>query len=264
MYDRIIKRFFDLLLGIVALPFLGIAVLVIAPLVKHEDKGPAFYNSPRVGRHGKSFTMYKFRTMFVDAPDFKMPDGSAYNAPDDPRMTRIGTKLRKTSMDELPQVLNIIRGEMSFIGPRPDLEEEAALYVGDESRKLEVRPGISGYAQVYGRNAITWRERLALDVEYVERIGFLLDVRIFLRTFAVVFSGQGVYVAHAEAAETVGTTAAEQFEAPALMPAEPAAEPAGDPATVSATVLTAIPAVLPSAALTDDPANASNTSGPLP
>jgi len=208
MYNRIIKRLFDLLLGFVALPFLGIAVLVIAPLIKREDKGPAFYNSPRVGRHGKSFTMYKFRTMFVDAPDLKMPDGSAYNAPDDPRMTRIGTKLRKTSIDELPQILNIIRGEMSFIGPRPDLLDEAALYVGDESRKLEVRPGISGYAQVYGRNAITWRERLALDVEYVEKIGFLLDIRIFLRTFAVVFSGQGVYVApagdSADASDTSG------------------------------------------------------------
>ena len=193
MYNRIIKRFFDLLLGIVALPFLGIAVLVFGFFIKLEDKGPVFYNSPRMGRFGNPFVMYKFRTMCVGAPNFTMPDGSAYCSPDDPRITQIGARLRKTSMDELPQVLNIIRGEMSFIGPRPDLLEEAALYVGDESRKLEVRPGISGYAQVFGRNAICWRERLALDVEYVEKIGFLLDLRIFLRTFAVVFSGQGVY-----------------------------------------------------------------------
>jgi len=193
MYNRLIKRFFDLLLGIVALPFLGIAILVFGFLIKREDKGPVFYNSPRVGRFGKPFAMYKFRTMYVNAPDIKFSDGSAYSAPDDPRMTRIGARLRKTSLDELPQVLNIIRGEMSFIGPRPDLPDEAALYEGDESRKLEVRPGVSGYAQVYGRNAISWRERLALDVEYVEKIGFLLDVRIFLRTFAVVFSAKGVY-----------------------------------------------------------------------
>ena len=194
MYDKLIKRFFDLLLGIIALPFLGLATLIIAPMIRREDGGPIFYNAPRIGRGERPFIMYKFRTMCVNAPDLKMPDGSTYNAPDDPRMTGIGARLRRSSLDELPQILNIIRGEMSFIGPRPDLAEEVALYEGEEGRKLTVRPGISGYAQVYGRNAITWRERLALDVEYVDKIGFLLDLRIFLRTFTVVFSGQGVYV----------------------------------------------------------------------
>jgi len=194
MYNRVIKRIFDLIAGIVALPFLGLACLIIIPLIKAHDKGPVFYNAPRVGRHGRVFTMYKFRTMQVDAPDLKMPDGSTYNAPDDPRMTPVGKRLRGWSLDELPQVLNIIKGQMSFIGPRPDLIEEAALYQGDEKRKLEVRPGISGYAQVYGRNAIGWHDRLALDVIYVQKVSLPLDLHIFWRTFAVIFSKEGVYV----------------------------------------------------------------------
>ncbi|MCL1847025.1 MAG: sugar transferase, partial [Coriobacteriia bacterium] len=140
--------------------------------------------------------------------------GSTYNAPDDPRMTNIGRRLRDWSLDELPQVINIIRGEMSFIGPRPDLEEEAALYQGDEHRKLEARPGISGYAQVYGRNAILWHQRLALDVEYIQNISFLLDLRIFLRTFLVVFRKEGVYIEDADSqAEAPAATEAGTDEA---------------------------------------------------
>ena len=203
MYNRVVKRILDLIAGIVALPFLGLITLVIAVLIKAEDRGPVFYNASRIGRKGKPFIMFKYRTMHLDAPDLKMPDGSTYNAPDDPRMTRIGARMRSLSLDELPQLLNIIRGEMSFIGPRPDLEEEAKLYQGDEGRKLEVRPGISGYAQVNGRNAISWHERLALDVEYVQNIGFIMDVRIFFSTIATVFSRQGVYVEQPEAAATV-------------------------------------------------------------
>jgi lipopolysaccharide/colanic/teichoic acid biosynthesis glycosyltransferase len=190
----VVKRILDLALGLIALPFVVLEFIIIAPFVYHEDKGPVFYNAPRIGKDGKSFLMYKYRSMYVDAPDLKMEDGSTYNGADDPRQTKIGAFLRKTSLDELPQVLNVLKGEMSFIGPRPDLSEEAALYEGNEGHKLLVKPGISGYAQVYGRNAIAWHDRLALDVYYVEHQSFFLDVRIFFKTFAVVFAQEGVYV----------------------------------------------------------------------
>jgi lipopolysaccharide/colanic/teichoic acid biosynthesis glycosyltransferase len=198
VYNHVIKRLFDILLGIVALPFIALVLLVAALLIHREDKGPVFYNAPRIGRKGRPFIMYKLRSMRVNAPDLKMADGSTYNGPDDPRQTRVGALLRRTSIDELPQVLNVLKGDMSFIGPRPDLADEVALYEGDEGRKLEMRPGISGYAQVYGRNALLWHDRLALDGYYVDHQSFVLDLRIFFKTFAVIFSQEGVYVENDE------------------------------------------------------------------
>jgi lipopolysaccharide/colanic/teichoic acid biosynthesis glycosyltransferase len=198
VYRRVIKRLLDILLSLIAAPFVALALLIIAPIIHREDKGPVFYNAWRIGRDGRPFIMYKLRSMRVDAPDLKMEDGSTYSAPDDPRQTKTGIFLRKTSLDELPQLLNVLKGDMSLIGPRPDLADEVALYQGDEGRKLEVRPGVSGYAQVYGRNALLWRERLALDVHYVEHLSFALDARIFFKTFAVVFSQEGIYAASAE------------------------------------------------------------------
>jgi lipopolysaccharide/colanic/teichoic acid biosynthesis glycosyltransferase len=195
LYNRVVKRFLDICLGLIGLPIVGIHLLIFAPIIYLEDKGPVFYNAPRVGRFGKTFLMYKYRTMHVNAPDIKEADGSTYNAPDDPRQTKIGVFLRKTSMDEFPQLINVLKGDMSFIGPRPDLEEEAALYEGNDEIKLLVRPGISGYAQVYGRNAIPWRERLHLDANYVGKLSFALDTRIFLRTFFAVFGQKDIYVA---------------------------------------------------------------------
>ena len=192
-YPLVVKRFCDIVLGLIGLVIVGITTIIVAILIKREDKGPVFYNAPRVGRNGRSFIMYKFRTMYVNAPDIKEPDGSTYNAPDDPRLTRVGAMLRRTSIDEFPQVINILKGEMSFIGPRPDLAEEVALYRGEEPLKLKVRPGISGYAQVYGRNAIAWRERLALDIVYVKKQSFTLDTKLFFKTFAAVFTQEGIY-----------------------------------------------------------------------
>jgi lipopolysaccharide/colanic/teichoic acid biosynthesis glycosyltransferase len=194
VYRRVVKRLFDIVLGIIALPLVALEFVIVAPLIYREDKGASFYNAPRIGEGGRPFVMYKFRSMRMNAPDLKMEDGSSYNAADDPRQTKVGAFLRKTSLDELPQVLNVLKGDMSFIGPRPDLAEEVALYQGEESRKLEVRPGISGYAQVYGRNALVWRDRLALDVYYVEHLSLSLDARIFFKTFSVVLSQEGVYV----------------------------------------------------------------------
>ena len=194
MYARFGKRLLDILIGIVALPFVAIILLIMAPFIHFEDKGPVFYNAPRIGKDGRAFKMYKLRSMKVNAPDLTMPDGSTYNGADDPRMTRMGAFMRKTSIDELPQILNVIKGDMSLIGPRPDLERETELYEGDEREKLLVRPGITGYAAVCGRNSLPWHDRLALDVYYVRNLSFSLDVKIFFKTFAVVFAREGVFV----------------------------------------------------------------------
>ena len=194
MYVNFIKRVLDIIIGIVALPFVLIIIAVLAPIIKLEDAGPVFYNAGRVGRGGYDFKMYKLRSMRVNAPDLVMEDGSTYNGADDPRMTKIGAFMRKTSLDEIPQFLNVLKGDMSLIGPRPDLRRECDLYTGEEPLKLNVKPGITGYAAVYGRNSLPWRQRLKLDVYYVKHISFLLDVKIFFRTFATVFKQEGIYV----------------------------------------------------------------------
>lgn len=216
MYVRVVKRAFDIAFSIVALPFVLLALAVLAPVIHGEDKGPVFYNAPRVGKDGRPFIMYKLRSMRVNAPDLLMDDGSTYNGADDPRMTRVGTFMRKTSLDELPQVLNVLKGDMSLIGPRPDLQREVDLYQGDEGRKLEVKPGITGYAAVYGRNSPPWHDRLALDVHYVDHVSFLLDARIFFRTFAVVLGQEGIYVEEGSepAAVSEAANAAESAKAP--------------------------------------------------
>lgn len=194
MYARFGKRLCDLIIGIIALPFVLLVIVILAPFIYFEDKGPVFYNAPRVGKNGHDFKMFKLRSMRVNAPDLVMEDGSTYNGADDPRMTRVGTFMRKTSLDEIPQFLNVLKGDMSVVGPRPDLRRETELYVGDESLKLTVKPGITGYAAVYGRNSLPWHDRLTLDVEYVRSLSFLLDVKVFFRTFYVIFKQDGVFV----------------------------------------------------------------------
>ena len=194
MYERFGKRVCDLIVGIVALPIVLLIIAVLAPFIHFEDKGPVFYNAPRVGKNGRDFKMYKLRSMKVNAPDLVMEDGSTYNGADDPRMTRVGAFMRKTSLDEMPQFLNVLKGDMSVVGPRPDLRRETELYQGDEHLKLTVKPGITGYAAVYGRNSLPWHDRLALDVDYVRNVSFPLDVKIFFKTFSAVFKQEGVFV----------------------------------------------------------------------
>ncbi len=213
MYARFGKRLFDLACGIIVLPIVGITLAILAPIIYFEDKGPVFYNAPRVGKDGRSFVMYKLRSMRVNSPDLTMAAGSTYNGADDPRMTRIGAFMRKTSLAELPQVLNVIKGDMSFIGPRPDLARETELYQGNEGEKLLVKPGITGYAAVCGRNSLPWHDRLTLDVYYVRNLSFALDVKIFLKTFAVVFGQEGIYVEDDE--ESAAADASESASAAA-------------------------------------------------
>ena len=161
MYSCFFKRFIDILLSLLALPFVFLTVLVVAPFIFFEDKGPLFYNAVRRGRYGKNFKMFKLRTMYVNAPDIKNADGSTFNSDQDPRVTKIGRFLRKTSIDELPQILNVLIGDMSFIGPRPTLAITPYEELPEINKKrLLVRPGISGYAQAYYSNSITQQEKL--------------------------------------------------------------------------------------------------------
>lgn len=194
MYLRFGKRICDLVIGIISLPIVLIVIAVLAPFIHFEDKGPVFYNAPRVGKDGRDFKMYKLRSMRVNAPDLVMEDGSTYNGADDPRMTKIGAFMRRTSLDEIPQFLNVLKGDMSVVGPRPDLRRETELYQGDEGEKLSVKPGVTGYAAVYGRNSLPWHDRLALDVYYVRNVTFALDAKVFFKTFATVFKQEGVFV----------------------------------------------------------------------
>lgn len=202
MYQHVFKRLLDTVIGVIALVPVCLVILIFGIAIKLEDGGPVFYNAPRVGKDGRDFIMYKLRSMRMNAPDLVMEDGSTYNGADDPRMTKVGALLRKTSLDELPQFLNVLKGDMSVIGPRPDLRRETELYTGEEGLKLTVKPGITGYAAVMGRNSLPWHDRLALDVYYVKHISFALDAKVFFRTFATVFKQEGIYVEGDDNAES--------------------------------------------------------------
>lgn len=165
-----------------ASPLLGLAALAI----KLEDGGPVLYRQTRVGKDGEDFELLKLRTMVVGAE--RIGAGYAVNA-GDPRITRVGRVLRRTSIDELPQLWNVLRGDMSVIGPRPTLRYQVEQYDARQRRRLEVRPGLTGWAQVNGRAALPWAERIELDVWYVENRSALLDLKILLRTPLALFRG---------------------------------------------------------------------------
>ena len=193
MYKNFWKRAIGLVLAIVALPFWLILFIVIGPIIFFQDKGPIFYNAPRLGKDGRVFLMYKFRSMKMNAPDVRNKDGSTFNSEDDFRLTKIGKFIRKTSIDETPQLLNVIKGDMSIIGPRPDLPEHRELYEGNEERKLEVRPGITGYNQAYFRNAVPWKSRIQNDIYYIDHLSFRLDAKVFFKTVVSVLKREDVY-----------------------------------------------------------------------
>ena len=167
---------------VVAAPVLGLAALAI----KLEDRGPVFYRQQRVGKDGVEFELLKLRTMIVGAE--RVGAGYAVNAGDE-RITRVGRALRRLSLDELPQLWNVVRGDMSLIGPRPTLRYQVERYSPRQRRRLEVKPGITGWAQVHGRAALPWEDRIELDVWYVEHRSPWLDLRILLRTPLALFGG---------------------------------------------------------------------------
>ncbi|MBO7631640.1 MAG: sugar transferase [Lachnospiraceae bacterium] len=192
MYRHFFKRVLDIIFSLLALPFFALIFIIFAPIIFFTDKGPIFYNAPRVGRNGKIFKMYKFRSMYVNAPDIRNADGSTFNSKNDPRVTPIGRFMRKTSLDETAQCLNTLFGTMSIIGPRPDLPTALEKYTDRERKKLDIRPGITGYNQAYFRNTVTWKETLEHDVYYVENCSFLLDVKIILQSIKTVLLRKGI------------------------------------------------------------------------
>jgi lipopolysaccharide/colanic/teichoic acid biosynthesis glycosyltransferase len=177
----IVKRALDVLLAASLLPALSPLMCAIALLVKATSPGGAFFRQVRVGKDGRCFTIYKFRTMINRAT----PPGN------DPYPTRVGRLLRKSSLDELPQLFNVLKGDMSFVGPRPDLPHHVERYSPFQRQRLRMRPGITGWAQVNGRNKISWEERIKLDVDYVQSWSLLRDLGIVFTTFRVVLAGRG-------------------------------------------------------------------------
>ena len=157
-----------------------------------DSRGPAFYRQQRVGLDGEMFEMLKLRTMTHDAPPGGIWDPLTA---DDPRITRVGAFLRKTSLDELPNLFNVVRGEMAIVGPRPTISEQVAEYTPEQRRRLEVKPGLTGWAQVNGRASLPWEERIKLDVWYVDNRSARLDLRILGRTVALLATGHGLYEA---------------------------------------------------------------------
>lgn len=192
MYVHFIKRFIDILISLVALPFLIIATLIVGPLIYFEDKGKIFYTSKRISKGGKSFNMYKFRSMLMNAPDIRLEDGSTYNSYDDFRVTKIGRFLRKTSIDEIPQFFNVLLGNMSVIGIRPDPLDWLDKYSENEKIILTVKPGITGYNQAFFRNSADGSLKLKNDVYYAKNISFILDLKIFIRTIRTVISRENI------------------------------------------------------------------------
>lgn len=193
-YKKFGKRLCDIILSIIGLPFFLVLIIFIAPIIYFSDRGPIFYNANRLGKDGRIFKMYKFRSMKVNAPDIRNTDGSTFNGEDDPRLTYIGRFIRKTSIDETPQLLNVLKGNMSLIGPRPDLPEHIKEYANNEERKLEEKPGVTGYSQAYFRNSVKWKERIKNDIYYIDHISFLFDIKIFGKTIATVLKNDGVFI----------------------------------------------------------------------
>jgi lipopolysaccharide/colanic/teichoic acid biosynthesis glycosyltransferase len=183
-------RALDLILAALALALLSPLLALAAVLIRLESRGPVLYRQRRVGRGGEPFELWKLRTMVPGAES--MGDG-IYVVQGDPRITRIGRRLRRFSLDELPNLVNVIRGEMAIVGPRPTVQAQVDRYTERQLRRLEVKPGITGWAQVNGRTSLPWPERIELDVWYVERRSLWLDLRILAKTVRMLASGRGLY-----------------------------------------------------------------------
>lgn len=193
IYQLYIKRLIDVTLSIVVLPIALLLMIPIAVAVKVTDGGPILYKSKRLGIGFKEFKMLKFRSMKVNAPDIRNADGSTYNSKHDERVTKVGKLLRETSLDEIPQLFNIIKGDMSIIGPRAGDVESKDTYADDEKDKLLIRPGVSGYSQAYYRNSIGVREKRLFDAAYAHNVSFVLDVKILLHTAVTVILRKDIY-----------------------------------------------------------------------
>ncbi len=186
IYNRFVKRLLDILCSLTALVLLSWLFLILAIVVRIKLGAPILFKQQRPGKKGRIFTLYKFRTM-TDEKDAK-----GELLPDEDRLPAFGRFLRSTSLDELPELINILKGDMSIVGPRPLLVRYLPLYSPEQARRHDVRPGLTGYAQVSGRNTITWQEKFKLDVWYVDHVSFSLDVKILLKTVKSVLKREGI------------------------------------------------------------------------
>lgn len=186
MYSKFLKRWLDFVLALVATIILSPVFLIVSVMVGKKLGKPVFFKQERPGKNGKIFEMYKFRTMT------NKKDSKGNLLPDEKRLTSFGKRLRSTSLDELPELINILKGDMSIVGPRPLLAKYLPLYNKRQKRRHEVRPGITGLAQIHGRNAISWEEKFEWDVKYVEHITFLGDLKIILKTIQTVLRHEGI------------------------------------------------------------------------
>ncbi len=182
MYSKFFKRFADVVFSLIILAVFGIFMALIAIAIKIDSKGPVIFRQQRIGKNGRVFTIYKFRTMCVGAEN---QGSGVYSDKNDKRVTRVGKLLRASSLDELPQIFNILRGEMSFIGPRPPLTYHPwsySEYTEEQKEMFSVRPGITGLAQISGRKNVEWNKRIEINLYYIHNISFLTDVKIALKT----------------------------------------------------------------------------------
>lgn len=204
---KFFKRFFDIFCSAVLLIVLSPIMLAVSLAVKISDGGHVLFKQKRPGKDGKIFTVYKFRTMSE-----KTEDENGNPLSDMERMTKTGAFLRKTSLDELPQFMNVLKGEMSFIGPRPLLCEYLDLYTPEQMRRHDVRPGITGWAQVNGRNAISWEEKFDCDIYYVDNMSLMLDIKIIFMTIKNVLAHSGINSSESDTMEKFRGTAKETAE----------------------------------------------------
>ncbi|MBF7123777.1 sugar transferase [Pediococcus pentosaceus] len=197
---RFFKRMLDIVASVIGLIVLSPVFLIVSLAIKAEDRGPIFYSQVRLGKGQRPFKMWKFRSMVVDA-DKKLEklleqnevEGAMFKMKEDPRITNVGRFTRKHSLDELPQLWNVLKGEMSLVGPRPPLEREVADYSEYDKQRLIVKPGCTGFWQVTARNDVDFEGMVRLDLEYIERSGVLFDIGILFRTVAIVFKPNGAY-----------------------------------------------------------------------
>lgn len=196
-----VKRAFDIFVSLTCLLLASPVFGLLALLIRLDSPGPIFFKQVRVGKQGRLFNMYKFRSMYVDAEERKkalmqaneMSGGVIFKMKNDPRVTRVGKYIRKLSLDELPQIWNVLRGDMSLVGPRPPVPQEVEQYTLEDRRRLEVIPGITCIWQVSGRSNIPFKEQVKLDVAYIENQTFWGDIQLLLRTIPAVFLGHGAY-----------------------------------------------------------------------
>jgi lipopolysaccharide/colanic/teichoic acid biosynthesis glycosyltransferase len=191
--QQLTKRVLDFVFALLVLIIFWPVFLILYVIVKVDSPGPAIFRQERLGKDSKPFTCYKFRTMVDNAPHMRKPDGSAYTGADDPRITRVGRFLRKSSMDEPPQFFNVLNGDMSMVGPRPEQVDQVRYYTERHKKRLLVKPGMTSWASIRGRNELAWEQRLDIDAEYVENYSLGLDVRIFLLTLPMLISTRGAF-----------------------------------------------------------------------